>query len=173
MISTGLYPLMPRARWAAYHAGRVARHKRSYDEVFQLAEHGVRHCESLGGIHALMALFTLLAQMGHPVATQPGDNLTSASSVEPPDSAAMIEAANLLRRLQRSMIAPSLDWNPIQLFAAMARGECDYAVFTFAYVTAQKQNIRFALCPGFKATVRPVARSSAVRDSRFQPPSSS
>lgn len=124
---------------AAYHSDRLAQPPRSYDEVFELAKRGVRIGASLSGIHALMALFTLLAQMGYPVATRKGDEL--------PDSEALIEAGMWLRRLQGLMIAPSLDWNPLDLFAAMTRGGCDYAVFTFAYVSAQKKGIRFAPVP--------------------------
>ena len=132
-------PIDAACQVAAYHADRLPHAPRSYDDVFELAKQGIRVGASLAGIHALMAFFTLLAQLGHPIATEPGDAL--------PDPAVLIDAANRLRRLHRVMVAPSVDQNPLQLFAAMARGECDYAVFTFAYVSAQKHKIRFAPVP--------------------------
>ncbi len=137
-------PIDAACQVAAYHSDRLAQPPPSYDEVFELAKRGVRIGASLSGIHALMALFTLLAQMGHPVATGKGDDL--------PDSDALTEAGALLRRLQHVIVAPSLDWNPLDMFAAMTRGECDYAVFTFAYVSAQKKNIRFVPVPSMDSS---------------------
>lgn len=134
-------PIDAACQVAAYRADRIDAPPRKYDQVFELARRGVRVGASLRGIHALMAMFTLLAQMGHAVGTEIGQGL--------PESRFVIEAANWLRRLQRVMIAASFDSNPLELFAAMQRGECDYAVFTFAYVSAghvsgQKNGIRFA-----------------------------
>jgi multiple sugar transport system substrate-binding protein len=132
-------PIDAACQVAAFRADRLAEAPRSYDDVFELARQGVRLGASLAGIHALMALLTLLAQMGQPVGAEVGDGL--------PNSRAVMEAADWLRRLQRLLIAPSLEWNPLDLFRAMALGQCDYAVFTFAYISAQKQNIRFAPVP--------------------------
>jgi multiple sugar transport system substrate-binding protein len=87
-----------------------------------------------------MALLTLLSQLGHPA---------SDLNFGPPSIDVLKRAAELLREIKEVLIEPSLSWNPIQLLGAIGKGECDYAVFTFAYVTFQNRGIQFAPVPSW------------------------
>lgn len=124
---------------AAFHPARIADIPRRYDEVFAMARSGVRVGASLAGVHAFMALLTLLSQLGHPITSDAENGLPSLEVLN--------RAAELLRELQQVLIGPSLSWNPIQLLRAIGDGECDYAVFTFAYITFQKGGVRFVPVP--------------------------
>jgi len=123
---------------AAHCPSRLSQLPRSYDDLLALGQ-----CQSvaasLGGVHALMALLTLLKQHDAPLSGDP--------EADWPDPAPFAEAAQWLRRIAEHCIPESLDWNPLHLFAAMSRGHCDYAPFTFAYVSACKSGIHFAPVP--------------------------
>lgn len=125
---------------SAYYPDCISDVPRRYDDVFALAQEGRRIGASLAGVHSLMALLTLLSQLGHPIVTD--------ENLELPSIDILKRAAELLRELRQVLIKPSLSWNPIQLLGAIGDGECDYAVFTFAYVTFQNRGIRFAPVPG-------------------------
>lgn len=124
---------------SAYHPGRLALPPVTFDEVLTLAQ-SQPVAASLTGLHALMALLTLLAQQGTPLADE--------AAAPWPDLDFFAPAADLLHRLAAACRPESLDWNPLQLLAAMGRGQADYAVFTFAYINAQHQGLRFAPVPG-------------------------
>ena len=49
------------------------------------------------------------------------------------------------------MLPQSLRWNPLQLLDAMARGQVDYALFTFAYVGFTRRGVRFHPVPALAA----------------------
>ena len=128
---------------SALHPGRIAEPPRAYAEIPRLAASGVRVASSLVGVHALMALLTLLAQAGHPLPAEREHSL--------PPRAALHEAATLLRALCSHMLPQSLRWNPLQLLDAMARGQVDYALFTFAYVGFTRRGVRFHPVPALAA----------------------
>ena len=128
---------------SALHPGRIAEPPRAYAEIPRLAASGVRVASSLVGVHALMALLTLLAQAGHPLPSERERGL--------PPRAALHEAATLLRALCSYMLPQSLRWNPLQLLDAMARGQVDYALFTFAYVGFTRRGVRFHPVPALAA----------------------
>ncbi len=121
---------------AAYHPARLAAPPRSYAEALALRQ---PVAASLVGVHALMALLTLLNARGTPLVDY--------------WPAGLELAADQLRELTARCLPESLDWNPLQLLAALGAGRFDYAVFTFAYVNFQKQGVRFAPVPSRGAVV--------------------
>jgi len=123
---------------AAYRAGSVAAPPRSYTDVLALARQRPV-AASLVGVHALMALLTLLAQHAAPLTGNPAGNWPEPHRFDP--------AALQLRELAAVCLPESLDWNPLQLLNAMGEGRCDYAVFTFAYINFQNDGVRFAAVP--------------------------
>ena len=128
---------------SALHPGRIAEPPRAYAEIPRLAASGIRVASSLVGVHALMALLTLLGQAGHPLPAEREFGL--------PPRAALHEAATLLRTLCSLMLPQSLRWNPLQLLDAMTRGQVDYALFTFAYVGFTRRGLRFHPVPALAA----------------------
>ena len=128
---------------SALHPGRIAEPPRAYAEIPRLAASGIRVASSLVGVHALMAMLTLLAQAGHPLPAEREHGL--------PPRAALHEAATLLRALCSHMLPQSLRWNPLQLLDAMTRGQVDYALFTFAYVGFTRRGVRFHPVPALAA----------------------
>lgn len=130
---------------SACHPLRIDEQPPTYAEVGRLAASGARVASSLVGVHALMALLTLLSQAGHPLPTRRSDGL--------PQPSAIRDAAMLLRELCRHLLPQSLQWNPLQLLDAMACGQVDYAPFTFAYVGFTRRGLRFHPVPALVAGV--------------------
>ena len=128
---------------SAFHPRRIAKPPRACADIPRLAASGIRVASSLVGVHALMALLTLLAQAGHPLPAERERGL--------PPRAALHEAATLLRALCSHLLPQSLRWNPLQLLDAMARGRVDYALFTFAYVGFTRRGLRFHPVPALAA----------------------
>jgi len=129
---------------AAFHPDRVAPPPTTYEEVLALAR-GQPIAASLIGLHALMALLTLLAQQGTPLADE--------AAAPWPEIDGFAPAATLLQRLTAACLPASLDWNPLHLLDAMRHGQADYAVFTFAYINAQHHGLRFVPVPGVNGAV--------------------
>ena len=123
---------------AACHPVRLTEAPRSFKEILGVAQHHPV-AASLAGVHALMALLTLLVQHDAPLSDDP--------HADWPEPDRFNSAARCLQQLTEHFLPESLDWNPLQLFTAIADGRCDYAPFTFAYVSARNGGVRFAPVP--------------------------
>ena len=124
---------------SAYNPNRIDFPPISWHDVFQLAAGQSRIAMPLLGVHALMALMTLLAADGYLVGPNPQDGL--------PTNDVLGSSLATLRRLADSGLRHALDWNPIDALTAVAEGACDYLPLTFAYEHFQNQGVRFANVP--------------------------
>ncbi len=100
----------------------------------------------LRGVHSLMTLFTLCANLGHPFEDRPSD-------ADPVDRATFAEALELMRRLLALAPPACLDWNSIELHEAMAeRDDLVFCPAVYCYATYAEGDrarpLRFHDLPG-------------------------
>ncbi len=111
-----------------------------WDSVLQHKRQGLRVVLPLAGVHALMAMLTLIASWGE---TLDGAFDWQASRAAP-------ASALLLADLCRGESRRGLDWSPIDAHQALANGECDYVPLAFGYAYWSAQGIRFASPPAWR-----------------------
>lgn len=123
---------------------------RTWDEMLALGARARAGGRSLAiglrGVHALMTVFTLCANLGSPFADRPSD-------AEPVDRATFAEALDLVRRLLALAPAACLDWNSIALHEAMAeRDDLVFCPAVYCYATYAEADrarpLRFHDLPG-------------------------
>ena len=100
----------------------------------------------LRGVHSLMTVFTLCANLGHPFGQQPGAG-------DPVDRATFFAALDLLHGLLAFTAPECLDWNSIELHDAMAaRDDLLFCPAVYCYATYaeadQPKPLRFHDLPG-------------------------
>lgn len=118
-------------------------------EVLKLGEKA-RHCGlslaiGLSGVHSLMTFFTLMAGLGKPCGTSPGEPLC--------DRWAAAEALSIMRSLVAFCPPQVLDWNSIKLHEMMVAEDLfAYCPAVYCYATYaeadQRRPLRFANLPG-------------------------
>ena len=109
---------------------------------------GTGHFLAIGllGVHSLMTVFTLCANLGHPFGQQPGAG-------DPVDRATFFAALDLLHDLLAFTAPECLDWNSIDLHDAMAaRDDLLFCPAVYCYATYaesdQPRPLRFHDLPG-------------------------
>lgn len=128
---------------AAFRQDSTLRPLRDWNAVFAAAEDGLQLATPLGGVHALMALLTLLASQGAVVEDATGGQLPYATE--------LTRAASRLQRLARLGPAEALQWNPLDALRALAARRCDYVPLTFGYAHFQAEGVYFAPVPAIGA----------------------
>jgi multiple sugar transport system substrate-binding protein len=120
------------------------------------AKAGLQLAIGLKGVHGLMTLFYLCANLGRPCATDPAETFV--------DRAAAREALGAMRALLRFCPREVLDWNSIDLHEAMAhRTDLAYCPAVYCYATYAEADhahpLRFHDLPGLG---RPSPAGSAI-----------
>ena len=128
----------------AYREDRIVSPPATWAEFFDQFEQGLRFGLPLRGVHALMALLTLVASMGAPFDAEAAEQSRGAGF---PSDADLTEAARLLQRIASASVPESLEWNPLESLSSLARGDCDCLPLTFGYAHFQSSGVRFAPIP--------------------------
>lgn len=133
------YPLDATCYVCAYHPSRLRAVPQSWEQVFEVAENGVRVATPLAGEHALAALCTLLASIGAPLDPEAGF----------PDAAALQQVTELMKRLVEVSKRDILCWNSVHALDALAEGAIDFIPLTWANAGFQSRRVRFGEIPSF------------------------
>lgn len=115
----------------------------TWDEVLAASRQGLRVAAPLAGVHALMALLSLLVSSG--------GKATIRFTEQPEMAPALTTLAHLA-----DCFPAALDWNPIEALRAVAEGHVDYLPCTFGYAHFVERGVAFGPLPA-------VARSEASR----------
>lgn len=161
-------PVDASSHLAAYREDRINLPPVTWADLFKQAERGVRFGLPLRGVHALMALLTLLASMGKPFAAGAAEHQRGAG---PPCDADLLLAADLLQRIALVSVPASLAWNPLEALAALADGDCDCLPLTFGYAHFQTRGVRFARIPALNSErpPRPILGGTGMAVSARRP----
>lgn len=111
-----------------------------WDEVEPLVDAGVRVAVPLAGVHAAMALITL-------VASQPDAQNEQVLNLTPERLTAGLQR---LKELMRLVARESLQWNPLDALQALADGRVDYLPMTFGYAHFDLRGVGFSTVPALQ-----------------------
>jgi multiple sugar transport system substrate-binding protein len=129
---------------SAYREDRTDSTPATWRELFEMADGATRFGIPLRGVHALMALLTLLASMGTPLDAEAAE-LNHGTGL--PVDADLVRAAQFLDRIASACVPESLGWNPLDALGSLVEGDCDCLPLTFGYAHFQNRGVRFAPIP--------------------------
>ncbi|MEX2170245.1 MAG: hypothetical protein WD851_13110 [Pirellulales bacterium] len=156
------------ASHVAAYRGRGTLPPATWAKFFEQATHGMRFGLPLRGVHALMALLTLLASMGAPFDAQAAEREPGAGL---PGETDLLHALQLLFQISTVCVPESRNWNPLEALAALSDGFCDCLPLTFGYAHFQRRAVRFARIPAIDAErpPRPILGGTGMAVSAQRP----
>lgn len=122
---------------AAYRSNLEAACPQTWDDLERLRSAGARIAVPLGGVHALMALLSLLGSL----LRSPSTELKEISSGD------LQEALERLRWLASLCPNECLEIDPLQVLTGLAEGKWDYSPLVFGYAHYENRGVRFGRSP--------------------------
>jgi multiple sugar transport system substrate-binding protein len=153
---------------AAYREDLTNLPPATWAELFEKAQQGMQFALPLRGVHALMALLTLLASMGAAMDAEAAEREQGAGL---PCDTDLLNALHFLREITSACVPESLNWNPLEALVALSEGACDCLPLTFGYAHFQRRGIRFAGIPAVVAgqPPRPILGGTGMAVSARRP----